>query len=79
MGEVDPHEKGLAGLGLPFDVVDGAAGDVIVSIRFIVSGPVSLLGVMALNLLTLWNAETILEHGLAGTLHRSPHERDRVC
>jgi len=27
-----------------------------------------LLGVMALNLLTLWNAETILKHGLAGVL-----------
>jgi len=27
-----------------------------------------LLGVMALNLLTLWNTETILKHGLAGVL-----------
>jgi len=27
-----------------------------------------LLGVMALNLLALWNAETILKHGLAGVL-----------
>ena len=27
-----------------------------------------LLGVMALNLLTLWNTETILKHGLAGIL-----------
>jgi multiple antibiotic resistance protein len=29
---------------------------------------VLLLGVMALNLLTLWNTETILKHGLAGVL-----------
>jgi multiple antibiotic resistance protein len=27
-----------------------------------------LLGVMVLNLLALWNAETILKHGLAGVL-----------
>jgi hypothetical protein len=27
-----------------------------------------LLGVMVLNLLTLWNNETILKHGLAGIL-----------
>jgi small neutral amino acid transporter SnatA (MarC family) len=27
-----------------------------------------LLGVMLLNLLALWNAETILKHGLAGVL-----------
>jgi hypothetical protein len=27
-----------------------------------------LIGVMALNLLTLWNTETILRHGLAGVL-----------
>ena len=27
-----------------------------------------LLGVMALNLLTLWNTETILKHGFAGIL-----------
>jgi len=29
---------------------------------------VILLGVMVLNLLTLWNNETILKHGLAGIL-----------
>ena len=29
---------------------------------------VLLLGVMVLNLLTLWNNETILKHGLAGIL-----------
>ena len=28
--EVHPEEEGLAGLGLPLDVVDGAAGDVVV-------------------------------------------------
>jgi hypothetical protein len=27
-----------------------------------------LLGIMLLNLLTLWNVETILKHGIAGVL-----------